>query len=422
MSVISINGLYKNYDTNTKKSLIHAILNKQDDVNKTKFSALSNITFNVKKGEAFAVIGRNGSGKSTLLQIIVGTLKQNLGTVNVNGRVSALLELGSGFNPEFTGIENIYLAGSILGISNNEMSKKIQEIEEFADIGSFIYQPVRTYSSGMLMRVAFAVAVAVEPDILIVDEALSVGDIIFQQKCNLRIKKLLNKGITLLVVTHDTSFVLNMCDRALWLHRGQQMYIGTATECVQRYLDAMSREVGNSSVGITDYKDNLFSSNYLTNINSLDLTKTKRIGDTCISITKLWIINKFKFSTLSYEVGDWCTIVIGVSTQQSLQYISAGCELCDRHGQVIFATGLRVIKQLIPSMEASEFKLIEIKIQLNLRPGQYTLDIGCGAGLGSDVKGSRYTAAAILEVSNSPENEVVHGIVRLPSEIQFLSS
>ncbi|MGH7956142.1 MAG: ABC transporter ATP-binding protein, partial [Opitutaceae bacterium] len=177
--------------------------------------ALSDVSFVVPRGAAFGVIGRNGAGKSTLLQIIAGTLRPSSGERHVNGRVTALLELGSGFNPEFTGRENIYLAGSILGISRAEMMGKFEEIVRFADIGSFIEQPVKTYSTGMMMRVAFSVAISVEPDVLIIDEALSVGDILFQQKCSRRLHELVAKGVTLLVVTHDLSFVLNMCQRGL---------------------------------------------------------------------------------------------------------------------------------------------------------------------------------------------------------------
>ena len=173
-------------------------------------AALREVSFEVARGEAFGIIGRNGAGKSTLLQILAGTLQPSTGHCVVRGRVTALLELGSGFNPEFTGRENIYLAGSILGLSRAEMEAKYAEITAFADIGDFIDQPVRTYSTGMMMRVAFAVAIAVDPDVLIIDEALSVGDIVFQQKCAARLRELIDRGVTLLVVTHDLAFVLNL--------------------------------------------------------------------------------------------------------------------------------------------------------------------------------------------------------------------
>ena len=164
------------------------------------FFALTDINFEVKRGEAVGIIGRNGAGKSTLLQIIAGTLQASSGSISIKGRVAALLELGAGFNPEFTGRENIFLTGAIIGISKEEMQKRFAEIASFADIGDFIEQPIKTYSSGMLVRLAFAVQTAIEPDILIIDEALSVGDIFFQQKCAKRMRDLQSKGTTLLFV------------------------------------------------------------------------------------------------------------------------------------------------------------------------------------------------------------------------------
>nr|BFD40944.1 ABC transporter ATP-binding protein [Pseudomonas sp. FFPRI_1] len=186
-----------------------------------EFWALKNISFEINKGEIVGVIGCNGAGKSTLLQIICGTLSSTLGAANVHGRVAALLELGSGFNPEFTGRENIYLNGGVLGLSEVEIDARYDEIVEFADIGSFIEQPVKTYSSGMYVRLAFAVQACIEPDILIVDEALAVGDIGFQYKCFKRIEKLRDQGATILVVTHSTGSILEYASRCLVLAEGQ---------------------------------------------------------------------------------------------------------------------------------------------------------------------------------------------------------
>jgi ABC-type polysaccharide/polyol phosphate transport system ATPase subunit len=384
-----------------------------------KFTALDNINFNLEKGQAFGIIGKNGSGKSTLLQIIAGTLRPDKGTVQVGGRISALLELGSGFNPEFTGIENIYLSGSILGISRSDMDNKLTEIISFADIGDFINEPVRTYSSGMLMRVAFSVAVAVEPDLLIIDEALSVGDILFQQKCNARLRELLSRGVTLLVVTHDTSFVLNICKRALWLHQGKQMFLGNASECVQRYLAAMAQEAGNSEVMLeSTHEDSKVV--ILPTYKPVDLSHTRFVGDEIIKVNKLWILNESNETAYAFRVGSWCRVVLSVLATDILEHVSAGCELRDRHGQVIFATGLRVARKLINKITPGFDHFIEIKFQTNLAPGQYTLDVGCGSGIGEDVKGSRYIAAAIIEVLHLPEDEVVHGLIRLPHSVDKL--
>lgn len=200
-----------------------------------EFWALKDVSFVVKKGETVGIIGRNGSGKSTLLQMICGTLHPTTGSIQTHGRIAALLELGSGFNPEFTGRENVYMNASVLGLSKEEIDDRFADIVSFADIGEFIEQPVKTYSSGMFVRLAFAVAVHVRPDILVVDEALSVGDIAFQNKCVLKIQELRDKGTTLLFVTHDLSTMQLICDRVAWLNCGEIVMIGDPVAVSQEY-------------------------------------------------------------------------------------------------------------------------------------------------------------------------------------------
>lgn len=203
----------------------------------TEFAALNGISFDVIKGEVMGVIGTNGAGKSTLLKIITGVLSATSGTVEINGKVSALLELGAGFNQECTGIENIYLNGRMMGYSKKEMNDRLKAIVDFADIGDFIEQPVKTYSSGMFARLAFSVAINVEPDILIVDEALSVGDIFFQNKCFKKFDELKQKGVTILFVSHDIGSVRQMCSRVLWLEKGKQKAFGEASIICDMYMD-----------------------------------------------------------------------------------------------------------------------------------------------------------------------------------------
>ena len=197
------------------------------------FFALNNVCFNVKRGETVGIIGKNGSGKSTLLKLITGVLTPTDGNIIVNGKISALLELGAGFNPEFTGIENIYMNGTIMGFSKVEMDKKLQDIIDFADIGDFINQPVKMYSSGMFARLAFAVAINIEPDILIVDEALSVGDVFFQNKCFKKFKELKDKNITILFVSHDMGSIKQMTQRVLWLEVNRIAFCGHQEWLVQ---------------------------------------------------------------------------------------------------------------------------------------------------------------------------------------------
>jgi ABC-type polysaccharide/polyol phosphate transport system ATPase subunit len=208
-----------------------------------EFWALRDVTLEVGRGEAVGIVGRNGSGKSTLLHVIAGTLAPTTGTVDVHGRVAALLELGSGFNPEFTGRENVFLNGAILGMSRAEVARRFDDIAAFADIGEFLDQPVKVYSSGMLVRLAFAVQAHVDADVLIVDEALAVGDVYFQHKCMRRIRQLVDRGTTLLFVSHATDTVKRFCRRGVWLDGGTVRYFGEAGVAVERYLaDTRMRE------------------------------------------------------------------------------------------------------------------------------------------------------------------------------------
>jgi lipopolysaccharide transport system ATP-binding protein len=209
------------------------------------FWALKEISLEVRKGEAVGIIGRNGSGKSTLLQIIAGTLAPTSGVVEVNGRVAALLELGSGFNPEFTGRENVFLNATLQGLSTEEIEEKFAAIASFADIGDFIEEPVKTYSNGMVMRLAFAVQTAVEANVMIIDEALAVGDAPFRSKCFTRLRQMLDNGTTLLFVSHEISVVTHLCNRALYLRHGRNLGFGAATEISELYREECLQAAGN---------------------------------------------------------------------------------------------------------------------------------------------------------------------------------
>src|SRR6516162_6384151 len=208
----------------------------------TDYWALRDVSFHVARGETFCTVGENGCGKSTLLQICAGILQPTEGSIGVHGRVSALLELGSGFNPEFTGRDNVYLNGAIVGFSRKEMEARFPEIEAFAEIGDFIDRPVKTYSSGMMVRLAFSVAIHVDPEILLVDEALAVGDVYFRQRCVRKVQELRARGITILFVSHATGDVKALGDRAMWLQRGHLMALGRTDLVVSKYLAAMEEK------------------------------------------------------------------------------------------------------------------------------------------------------------------------------------
>lgn len=235
IKVEKLSKVYKLYDKpldRMKESL---------SLSKKKYSrehyALNNISFEVKKGETVGILGTNGSGKSTILKIITGVLTPSCGNVEVNGKVSALLELGAGFNPEYTGLENIYLNGTMMGYTREEMEQRVKPIMEFADIGEFLNQPVKTYSSGMFARLAFAVAINVEPEILIVDEALAVGDVRFQIKCMDKMKQMMKGGTTVLFVSHDTNAIKRFCMKAIWINNGVMKDIGEVNRVADKYLD-----------------------------------------------------------------------------------------------------------------------------------------------------------------------------------------
>lgn len=233
---IRIQGLSKAYSIYARPHhrLLQGLLGARHKLYR-EFWALRDIGFDVARGETLGIVGRNGSGKSTLLQIICGTLSPTCGDITVNGRVAALLELGAGFNPEFTGRENVYLNGAVLGLTREEIDSRFDAITAFADIGQFIEQPVKSYSSGMYVRLGFAVAINVDPDILIVDEALSVGDEAFQRKCFARLQQIRDNGATVLLVSHSAGLVTQMCNRALLLDRGEQLLLGAPKHVIARY-------------------------------------------------------------------------------------------------------------------------------------------------------------------------------------------
>ena len=242
---ISISHLSKSYrllGTRSQFATLKSALLKRDLrlAPEASVPALKDISFVVDRGEAFGIVGRNGSGKSTMLKIISGILKPTSGLVAVNGRIAALIELGAGFHPEITGRENVYINGIMLGLSRKEIDARFDRIVEFAGIGEFLDQPVKTYSSGMYVRLGFAVAVHVDPDILLIDEVLSVGDEEFSQKCVAKIQEMKYRGVTLIFVTHQLDQVRNLCDRALWLDHGEAAAIGDPTRVVDAYLQLVS--------------------------------------------------------------------------------------------------------------------------------------------------------------------------------------
>jgi len=268
-----------------------------------EFWALKDVSFEVKKGETVGIIGRNGSGKSTLLQLICGTLAPTSGSVETNGRVAALLELGAGFNPEFTGRENVFMNGAVLGLSQEEIEARFDSIAAFADIGEFIEQPIKTYSSGMVVRLAFAVAINVDPQILVVDEALSVGDELFQRKCFSRIEAIKSNGATILFVSHSGATVVELCDRAMLIDSGEKLAIGAPKVIVGKYLRLLyapddKRSAIREEIHQTDWNANLPEAIVLPN---LPTPASDGVQAADAEIEEFYDPNLIPQSTLAYE-------------------------------------------------------------------------------------------------------------------------
>lgn len=312
--------------------------------------ALREVNFTIRRGEAIGIIGRNGAGKSTLLQLITGIMAPTTGSVRIHGRVAALLELGAGFNPEFTGRENVYLAASLLGLTTAEIDARYKDIEDFADIGMFIEQPVKFYSSGMYARLAFAVAAHVDADVLIVDEILSVGDVSFNQKCMRFIKKFKERG-TLLFVTHDTAAVANLCDRALWIEQGQLREAGDAKTVSEHYLASVfgsrvsrRKTADDGDAGVrkgrrryVDVRDAAFRS-YLParQIEFFSFDEERAFGERAAVITDVRIENLEGEELVLAEGGEDVRIVIEADVHQPVERPFVGFLVRDRLGQNLF--------------------------------------------------------------------------------------
>jgi lipopolysaccharide transport system ATP-binding protein len=339
------------------------------------FYALRDVSFTIRRGEATGIIGRNGSGKSTLLQLIAGTLRPTAGTVQVNGRVSALLELGSGFNPDFTGRENVYLNGAIYGFTHGEMATRMAEILAFADIGDFIDQPVKTYSSGMMMRLAFAVAVNVQPDVLIIDEALAVGDVFFSQKCFQRIREIVRKGATLIFVSHDMGSIQSLCDRAVLLNQGTVVFDGAPEDCVSRYfnLHKPAAKAGESAPGQHPTVDAVARQGVMAK--DIVPTAKARHGDKSLEIAAAAVVDGHGAATWDFEMMHRAVIKVLLVANAAIKRPSVGIQIHDRMGNLVFAAGTPQLRFPLPALAQGQEVLLDFQVTLSLQPGVYTLSL-----------------------------------------------
>lgn len=326
---------------------------------------LKNVDFDVEQGEAIGIIGMNGAGKSTLLKIITGTVMPTTGTVNFNGTVSALLELGLGFHPDFTGRQNVYMSGQLLGYSEAEITECMRQIEDFAEIGAAIDAPVRTYSSGMQVRLAFSVATMKRPDILIVDEALSVGDAYFQHKSFGRIKEFQKNGTTLLLVSHDKAAIQAVCNRALLLDKGCIIKQGNPEEIMDYY---------NALLGGSD------SCNTIEQI----IEKNGRIktisGNHHAKISSIKIIDAKGVDLSIIGVGDVCKLVIDVNIVKSIEDMTCGILIKDKLGQAVFGTNSLILNQREEDFKENDRLTYVYTIPFNFGVGNYAISVALHGG------------------------------------------
>ena len=369
-----------------------------------EFWALKDISFDVHRGECVGIIGRNGAGKSTLLQIITGTLSPTTGSVDVRGRIAALLELGSGFNPEFTGRENVYLNGAILGFGKAEIDARYDEIVSFADIGEFIDQPVKTYSSGMMVRLAFAVQVMVDPDILIVDEALAVGDALFQKKCFARINELVAKGVTFIFVTHDMETMRSMTQRALLLRRGRQILFDASSAVLleyrrelhaaeEQYMNGMLKKLQQQEAtrrakvtlaqkDLSQVHDSMSSAKSETAGVICKNSRLASFGDKEAEIVKVTCYNAAGEESLNFYPGDCIRIRVEFVSHVKTDHLSVALRLRNKQGVKMYSWGTLNQDQTRASANASSALFWNREFQAGERAA---VDFCCDCHLGADL-------------------------------------
>lgn len=403
-----------------------------------EFHALSDLNFEIRRGETVGIIGRNGAGKSTLLQLLCGTLLPTAGAVEIKGRVAALLELGAGFNPEFTGQENVFLNASILGLTQLQIQERYESIVAFADIGDFIDQPVKTYSSGMYVRLAFSVVAHVDADILIIDEALAVGDALFTQKCMRFLRKFCEKG-TLLFVSHDSAAVTNLCERAIWLESGQMREIGPAKEVCKRYnadvyaksnsqqakspvivnkpekVKSSIQAIEHTPAAVRDQRFDAYAKfpyvNYLT---VQSFIPEDSFGTMEMEITNVRLALASGEITTFISGGEVVTLVIDFLSHKQVDSVIVGFQFKDKRGQILFGDNTCVSTADNPiSANANEQLMGVFKFQMPLLPaGEYSVTVSVAEGNQHDHVQHHWVHDALIVQSQCAS--VSTGIVGVP--------
>lgn len=424
---IRVNNISKVYQVySNPKDRLKQLINPKEQYYK-EFKALQPLSFEVEKGSSVGILGRNGSGKSTLLQMVAGTLSPTTGDIKIKGRVVALLELGSGFNLEFTGKENAYLNGAMFGIAKEEMDKKYEEIAEFAAIGEYINQPVKTYSSGMFARLAFAVAINMEPDVLIVDETLSVGDIAFQAKCISKMRKMKDAGLTLLFVSHSVDAVKSLCNKAILLDKGKFIEMGTAEQITNKYLarvrEDMNTENQGDSSAAKETSSNIVETLEETNETNEQWLEQFKYGAGEVYFTDVEMRNSNNVKTSIFSFGEQAILRCYIKSKSDYENINLSFLVRDITGIDLFGTTIFDEKVELINLKQGEIEVVDFKFRVNLRAGSYSVSVAVNSVTDKDYSDvylfQQIDAATAFEVVRELDRPV-HYKFHIETEIKHM--
>jgi len=396
-----------------------------------EYWALHDISFEVNRKECLGIIGPNGAGKSTLLKILTQALYPTSGTFEIQGRVLSLLELGTGFNTELTGRQNLYNSVHLLGLPRAYLEDCLDDIERFAGIGEFFDRPVKLYSSGMYVRLAFSLFAFLRPEVLIIDETLSVGDIFFQQKSFAKMREIISDGTTCLFVSHDTAAIQNLCETVLYLQQGKVAFYGSATEGVNRYLADMGARTLNADLygikrPVLHEAAGMSLSAEDTLAKTIIMETTPKHGTGGIELIAARVVDNKGSDTFQSEMMDELNFYILIRAQENIFAPSAGIYLYDRMGNLIFQCGVRQLQKRLPDLKAGQTVLVRLCLNLTIQPGPYTFNLSC-TGFSHDRKGEKnyvwtmYEQLGPLVVTFTHTEEMIPfgGIARMPLTVDY---